>query len=117
MAINLIIKGSFDDAINAASSRGIILRQLQSTGHGETLAITGDRNLVVVIEWFNADFAPIKLGESLGYAAGSLLHYSQPEARSHMALYVGDEDQFSDDDFATDPVADQPDLSADMIDG
>jgi len=28
-----------------------------------------------------------------------------------MALYVGDEDQFSDDDFAYNPVADQPDLS------
>jgi len=77
MAMNLIIKGSFDDAINAAS-RAYHPSQLQSTGHGETLAITGDR-IYFVIEWFNADFAR---SSSVKALAMLLDHYSlfQPEA-------------------------------------
>lgn len=64
--INLIIKGSFDDAIINANRRGVIIGNLRNIPPWrETLATCDDSYLPAVVKWYAADL--------------NLLLYSQKE--------------------------------------
>lgn len=54
--ISLVIKGSINEAINAALAHGVTIGDLRSH-HNETLATATDDQLSRVIKWYSSDMS------------------------------------------------------------
>lgn len=71
----LIIKGTVQDALDAARSRGVNLKELRMTHHVETMAVVDKIDQRKVYSWFN-ETGPWEFEKRQQYPAGTLLWFT-----------------------------------------
>lgn len=69
----VIIKGTVQNALDAARARGITLKDCRMTHHVETLAVVDKSEQHKVYKWFN-ETGPFEFGK--GYPIGTLLWFT-----------------------------------------
>lgn len=79
--MRVIIKGTPEQARDAATVRGIFIRTTYKSTENETIAIVSDEFWIKVADWFHEApyHAPFPIGTCLHYQHDRPIHYSSSE--------------------------------------